>query len=340
MFPTQRHRIVARRRSLRTVAALAASLWLASPAAWGATSAAPSPVLVVASFSILGDMVSRVGGERIQVEVLAGPGEDAHVFQPTPGHAKRVAQARAVFVNGLGYEGWMDRLLKSAGFRGQRVVVSAGIKPLPAPSPVGARRERPDDTPAPENRRHAHDHKGHAHGPADPHAWQSAIHAVTYVANIARGLCAVDAAGCDTYRRNAEAYTRELQALDAEIRAAWAAIEPERRKVVTSHDAFAYYAHAYGVRFLAPQGVSTESEASARGVAELVRQIRRENIRALFVEHISDPRLIEQISRETGVQPAGALFSDALTDANGPAPTYVAMMRANTQAMVRAILGR
>lgn len=280
-------------------------------------------IKAVASFSILGDLVRQVGGERVQVDVLVGPGADAHVFQPSPSHAKQVAQAQVVFANGLGFEGWLQRLLKSAGYQGRPVVVSQGIKPVQTAE---------------------HDHKAdkhghHAHGAADPHAWQSVPNVITYVANIARGLCAADAAGCDGYQKNAQAYTGQLQALEAEIKAAWGAIPAGQRKLITSHDAFGYYARAYGVTFLAPRGASTESEASARGVAQLVRQIRQENIKALFVESITDPRLIEQIGRETGVKPAGALFSDALSDASGPAASYLAMMRANTQAMVGAIRG-
>ena len=285
-----------------------------------------APVKAVASFSILGDLVRQVGGDRVQVDVLVGPGADAHVFQPSPSHAKQVAQANVVFANGLGFEGWMQRLLTTAGYRGQPVLVSQGIKPLLT---------EPD----------GHDHQAgrhghHDHGEADPHAWQAVPNAMAYVAHIAKGLCAADAAGCETYRKNAGAYTDQLRALDAEIKAMWSAIPPAQRQLITSHDAFGYYARAYGVKFLAPQGVSTDSEASARGVAQLVRQIKRENIKALFVENISDPRLIEQIGRETGVQPAGQLFSDSLSAANGPAGTYVAMMRANTQAMARAIRGQ
>ncbi len=308
-----------------TIAALAAIGALAfQPLTHAQTSA---PVKAVASFSILGDLVRQVGGERVQVDVLVGPGADAHVFQPSPSHAKQVAQAQVVFANGLGFEGWMQRLLDSAGYQGKPVLVSQGIKPLPSEG---------DD----------HDHKGgkhdhhHHHGEADPHAWQAVPNVITYVANIAKGLCAVDAAGCDTYQNNAGAYTGQLRALDAEIKATWASITAAQRKLITSHDAFGYYARAYGVKFLAPQGVSTDSEASAKGVAQLVRQIRKEKIKALFIESISDPRLIEQIGRETGVKPAGELFSDALSDASGPAGTYVAMMRANTQAMAQAIRGR
>lgn len=307
-----------------TIAALAAIGALAfQPLTHAQTSA---PVKAVASFSILGDLVRQVGGERVQVDVLVGPGADAHVLQPSPSHAKQVAQAQVVFANGLGFEGWMQRLLDSAGYQGKPVLVSQGIKPLPSEG---------DD----------HDHKGgkhdhHHHGGADPHAWQAVPNVITYVANIAKGLCAADAAGCDTYQKNAGAYTDQLRALDAEIKAIWATIPAAQRKLITSHDAFGYYARAYGVKFLAPQGVSTDSEASAKGVAQLVRQIKKEKIKALFIESISDPRLIEQIGRETGVKPAGELFSDALSDASGPAGTYVAMMRTNTQAMAQAIRGR
>ncbi len=285
-----------------------------------------APIKAVASFSILGDLVRQVGGDRVQVDVLVGPGADAHVFQPSPSHAKQVAQAQVVFANGLGFEGWLQRLLGTAGYKGKPVLVTQGIKPL--------QNEEHDQ------HHQAGQHGHHDHGEADPHAWQSVPHAIAYVANIAKGLCAADAAGCDTYQKNAGAYTGQLRALDAEIKASWATIPAAQRKLITSHDAFGYYAQAYGVKFLAPQGVSTDSEASAKGVAQLVRQIKKEKIKALFVESISDPRLIDQIGRETGVKPAGALFSDALSDASGPAGTYIAMMRANTQAMTRAIRGQ
>ena len=286
----------------------------------------PAPVKAVASFSILGDLVRQVGGDRVAVDVLVGPGSDAHVFQPTPSQAKRVSQSQVVFANGLGFEGWMQRLLETAGYKGTPVVVSQGIKPLKVAEDHGHEDHKPAG-------KHGH------HDDADPHAWQSVSNVITYVGNIAKGLCAADAAGCSSYQKNAGAYTGQLRALDAEIKAAWSAIPPAQRKVITSHDAFGYYADAYGVKFLAPQGVSTESEASAKGVALLVRQIKKEKIKALFVESISDPRLIEQIGRETGVKPAGDLFSDSLSDDKGPASTYIDMMRANTMGLARAIRG-
>ena len=286
--------------------------------------AAEPAMPVVASFSILGDLVSQVGGDRVKVDVLVGPGADAHVFQPKPAQAKIVAQAKVVFVNGLGFEGWLPRLLKSANVKAKPVIVSAGITPLDSQEaePTG-------------KHGHGHDH----HDEQDPHAWQSVANTVQYISNIAQGLCAADAAGCDSYRKNAAAYTAQLNKLDSDIQSAWAAIPPAQRKVITSHDAFGYYASAYGVKFLAPQGVSTDSEASAKGVSKLIRQIRAENIRALFVETISNPRLIEQIGRETGVKPAGELYSDTLSATGGPATTYLDMMRNNTRLLTGAITG-
>ncbi|MBQ0919575.1 metal ABC transporter substrate-binding protein [Hydrogenophaga aromaticivorans] len=289
-----------------------------SPALLAQTAA---PVKAVASFSILGDLVRQVGGDRVAVAVLVGPGSDAHVFQPTPSQARLVGQAQIVFSNGLGFEGWMSRLLGTASYKGRHVVASRGIQAIHT--------EEAGENP----------HAGHQHEETDPHAWQSVPNAMVYVGNIVKGLCEADAAGCDSYRRNAVAYNAQLKALDTDIRATWAVIPATQRKVITSHDAFGYYAQAYGVKFLAPQGVNTDSEASAKGAAQLVRQIKKEQIKALFVESISDPRLIAQIGRETGVKPAGELFSDSLSDAQGPAASYVAMMRANTTALTQAIQG-
>lgn len=295
-------------------------------AAQTATPASPGPLRAVATFSVLGDLVRQVGGDRVAVDVLVGPGADAHVYQPTPAQARNLGQAQVVFSIGLGFEGWMSRLTKAAGYRGQHVVVSKGVQSLQS-EPAGHQK--------------GHDGKHeHGHGEIDPHVWQSVTQTMVMVRNISQGLCKVDAAGCDDYRSNAERYSNELKALDAEIRQAWSSVPVEQRKVITSHDAFGYYARDYGVRFLSPQGVSTDSEASAKGVARLVRQIKAEGIRALFVENISDPRLIEQIGRETGVKPAGELYSDSLSPAGGPATSYAALMRHNTRSLVDAVQGR
>ena len=284
---------------------------------------AAGEVKAVATFSILGDLVRQVGGDRVELTVLVGPGADTHVFQPSPSQARTVRQAQVLFSNGLGYETWLRRLMQASQFKGRDVVVSRGIKPIQNAEQHG----------------HSHGH-GHAHDEADPHAWQDVANVKRYVANIADALCEADSDGCAAYQRNAKAYQAELDLLDTEIRDAWRSVPVDQRQVITSHDAFAYYGQAYQVRFLAAQGANTGAEASVKGVARLVRQIKAEKIKALFIESISDPRLIDQIGRETGVKPAGALYSDSLTDSKGPAPSYLALMRQNTKALVRAVQGR
>ena len=274
--------------------------------------AAP-PLPVVATFSILADIVEQVGGEAVTASSLVAAGGDVHVFQPGPNHARQLAAARLVVCNGLGFEGWIDRLVKSSGYQGPVAVASRGIEPLPG--------------------------QGHARARdgADPHAWQSVPNMKRYVGNVAAGLCEVAAPSCDLFRRNAARYAATLDELDREIRAALAAIPADRRTVITSHDAFAYYAHEYGVRFLAPVGVSTESEPSAAAVGRLIRQIRKERVGTFFVEGISDPRLIERIRDETGGATPGKLYSDALSGQDGPAASYQAMMRYNTGAITSAL---
>jgi zinc/manganese transport system substrate-binding protein len=288
----------------------------------GATARAQQPLPVVASFSILGDVVAQVGGERIALTVLVGPGSDAHVYQPTPAQARSVAAARLLVSHGLGFEGWLPRFVRAAGFKGRELRVADGIQGLKA-SAGGA-----------------HGHHHHGHSDVDPHTWQDVAQVLAWLPRIEAALCEADAAGCEAYRQRAAAYATRLRTLDAELRQAWAAVPAAARKVITSHDAFGYYGAAYGVRFLAPQGLSTEAEASARGVAQLVRQMRAEGVRALFVESIADPRLIEQIGRETGVKPAGRLYSDALSPPDGPAASYEALLRHNTRLMVGAVTSR
>jgi zinc/manganese transport system substrate-binding protein len=297
---------------------LGATVWLGAPQAHAA-----GEVKAVATFSILGDLVRQVGGERVALTLLVGAGADSHVFQPSPAQARSVGQAQVLFSNGLGYESWARRLLQASNFKGRHVVVSQGVDTLKA-APSGG---------------HGHGAHGHAHDDVDPHAWQSVGNVKRYVTNIADGLCAVDAAGCSEYRRNEQAYQAELDGLDTEIRTAWEGVPADLRKVITSHDAFAYYGQAYQVRFLAAQGASTSAQATTQGIARLVRQIKAEQVKALFVENISDPRLIEQIGRETGIKPAGILYSDSLSDAAGPAPDYAALMRHNTRALLAAIQG-
>lgn len=292
------------------------------PPQFAASALAQEKVRVVTSFSILADLARMVGAERVTVKSFVGPNTDMHVFQPAPADAKLLLEADLVIVNGLGFEGWADRLVKASGYKGPLVIASNGIKPLAA---------EPDG--------HGHGHgKGQAHAERnDPHAWQDVANVKTYVANIRDALAAADATGKDDYARRADDALKALDMLDAEIKATFAPLAKTQRRVITSHEAFAYYGRAYDIAFLAPQGVGGDQEPTAKGVASLVRQIKRERIRAVFVENISNPRMIERIAKETGVTIGGALYSDALSAADGPAATYLAMMRHNTQLLAASM---
>lgn len=308
---------------------------------------ADEPLKVVASFSIIGDLAKNVGGDRVEITTLVGPNGDAHVYEPKPADAAAVGAADVVLVNGLGLEGFIPRLVEASGTKAPIVELARGIEPLKSAETEhehGAAEADHDhaaeaDHAGETEEEHAHEGGHHHHGEFDPHAWQSVHNAEVYVRNIAEAFCAADAAGCDTYKANAAAYEAELAALDTEIRQAIAAIPEDKRTIITSHDAFGYYEHEYGLTFLAPEGVSTESEASAADVAALIRQIREDKASAIFVENISNPRLVEQIAGETGLTVGGELYSDALSDADGPASTYVDMMRSNTATIKGAILG-
>ena len=281
---------------------------------------AADKIKVVTSFSILADLVRQIGGDRVDVTALVGPDTDMHVFKPSPAAAKKLLDARLVVINGLGFEGWADRLVKASGYKGRAVVAARGIKPLAAGDHDGH-----------------HAGPGHAHARHDPHAWQDVTNVKVYAANIRDGLIAVDPVGKADYENRARAYLQRLDGLDSEIKAAFADIAPTQRRVITSHEAFAYYGRAYGIAFLAPQGAAGDSEPTAKGVASLIRQIKRERVKAVFVETISNSRVIERIAKETGVAIGGALYSDALSEPEGPAPTYVEMMRHNTRTLAGAM---
>lgn len=287
-----------------------------------AQAAPKAPLKAVASFSILADFVRNVGGDRVEVTSLVGPNSDTHVYTPSPADGRRVAAAKLVVVNGLGLEGWLPRLVRASGGKANLVVATKGIVPLKSDA---------------EDRDHGHDHD-HGEGD-DPHAWQSVANAKVYVANIRDALIAADAEGAEVYRRNADAYLTELDGLDREVREAVASIPPERRRVISSHEAFSYFAAAYGIAFMAPQGVSTDSEPSARDVAAIITQIRKDKIPAVFLENISDPRLVRRIAAETGVKIGGSLFSDSLSAKNGPVPTYIDLVRHNIKALTSALTG-
>jgi zinc/manganese transport system substrate-binding protein len=276
---------------------------------------AADKVKAVASFSILGDMVKQVGGDRVDVAVLVGPDGDAHVFSPTPADAKTLAGAQLFFVNGLGFEGWMERLEKSSGFKGKTIVASTGVKPRSMVEEEGGTPETI----------------------TDPHAWQDLENGKLYVANIRDGLIAADPDGRSVYVANAAKYLDAIAKEESAVKQALAALPEARRKIITSHDAFGYFGAAYGLEIIAPEGVSTESEASAQDVAKIIRQIREEKIPAVFIENITDHRLLDQIARETGAKIGGTLYSDALSGADGPAATYLDMFKHNVGALTSAL---
>ena len=377
------------RRLLLTTALVAAS------AALPGTVRADEPIKVVATFSILGDMVEVIGGDAIELTTLVGPDGDAHVYTPTPQAAKAVSEADVLILNGLEFEGWLERLTEAASFDGQLVVATDGVEALEFEEHDDhddehgdhddhedgeehadhdddhdhdhAEEKHGDDHAEHKDEDHAHDddhdeheehaghdehkdedhadhddhgdddHAGHDHGFFDPHAWQSIDNAMIYVNNIAAGLAQADPDNASAYFTNRAAYVEELEALELEISTLMAGLPDEKRTVVTSHDAFGYFADAYGLEFLAPQGLSTESEASAADVAELITQIREDGISAVFVESITDGRLMEQIASETNAVVGGTLYSDALSPEDGPAGTYLDMMRHNSATISQAL---
>lgn len=314
-------------------AVLAAALALASVPALAQTppaaGSAEAKLPVVASFSILGDFVKNVGGDRVAVTTIVGPNSDTHVYQPTPADAKKVAGAKLIFVNGLGFEGWMDRLIKASGSKASVIVATKGITPRER---TAAEPQDDDEKDQGKGKKHAHDH-----GPIDPHAWQSIANAKVYVANIRDALIAADPAGKAVYEANAAAYTQKLDTLEADTKAAIASIPADRRVIITSHDAFGYFGDAYGLKLLAPEGVSTESEASAKDVGRIIRQIKAQKVPAVFLENVTNPKLVDRIAKESGAKVGGELYSDALSDDKGPAPTYIDMVRYNLRALSGAL---
>tara|TARA_B100000676_G_C18087535_1_gene856367 strand:+ start:2424 stop:3599 length:1176 start_codon:yes stop_codon:yes gene_type:complete len=364
-------------------------------------SLAADKLKVVATFSVLGDMVKNVAGDHVALTTLVGPDGDAHVFEPTPADARALAKADLVITNGLEFEGWMERLIKASGYKGPVIVATEGVAALKTEEgdEHGDEHDKHDDDHAKkkhddhdddhakkkhddhdddhakkkhddhdddhgkkkhddhdddhakkkhddhddhakkkhdDHAKKEDDHHHHHHGEFDPHAWQDLSKGRVYVANIARSLAKADPAHAAAYRAGAEAYDRQLAALHEEIRGQFSAIPEKRRQVVTAHDAFQYFGHAYGIEFHAPLGMSTESEASASDVAALIRQMRKEGIRALFLDNVTDPRLLQQLAREADAVIGGTLYSDSLSPADGPAATYLDMFRHNAGELVKA----
>ena len=296
-------------RSIVAAVALALAPCAISPAF------AQTKIPVVATFTVLADFAREIGGDRVDVSTIVGPNGDAHVYDPAPADSRRLAAAAVVIENGLGLEGWIARLTRASGTKARIVIASARVTP------------RRDGNSA--------DQSGHSG--VDPHAWQNVANAKLYAADIASALAEVDPAGRADYEARAKAYIEKLDALDREVRAAVEKIPANRRRIVTTHDAFGYFGQAYGLEFVAPAGVSTEAEISARDVARIIRQIREGKFPAVFLENVSDPRLMERIARESGAKVGGALYSDALSAPDGPAGTYIDMVRHNIRELTKAL---
>jgi zinc/manganese transport system substrate-binding protein len=358
-----------------------------------------APLRVVASFSILGDMVRQIGGSDVKVDTLVGPDGDAHEYEPTPADARALSAAQVLVINGLGFETWMNRLVKTANFKGMTVIASEGVQPRDFEDDDVGGHEHKDGTPGDGkgegagrgdaghgdtnhgnasggnaghgnagggnagganagganagggNTGHGHADSGHAdsghadsghagRGHAthlDPHAWQSLSNGVLYARNIGAALAKADPAHADAYRQRTDAYVARIQALDQRVKQAFAALPAERRRVVTSHDAFGYFGQAYGVDFISTMGISTDAEPSAADVARIIDQVKREKVPAVFLENVSNPRLGQRIAQETGAKLGGTLYSDALAKPGLPAATYLGMFEWNLAAFMSAL---
>ena len=277
-------------------------MFLTSP-----THAETKKISVVASFSIIGDLVQQVGGDHVGITMIVGPEEDAHVYQPSPADARKITQAEIIFINGLGFEGWLSRLINATKSKGTVVDLSSKIK---------ARQTQ---------------------GEIDPHVWQDVNNVKIYIEEICQALIAIDPNNGADYQKNSQLYIEKLSKLDNEIVESLTNIPLDDRRVVSTHDAFGYFSARYGVAFLAPQGVSTEAEASARDIARIIDAAKAQKVKAVFLENVADPRLARRISAETNARLGGTLYSDSLTGAKGDGATYLEMMRHNVKEIVRAL---
>ena len=293
--------------------AVIAALWS------GALYAAPMPV--VASFSILGDVAQQIGGERVAVQSLVGANQDAHAYNLTSSDIKKIREARLVLLNGLGLEkAELQRAVKQSKVASAEA--TAGIKPLAA-----------DEHDHEHDHSHGHDHD---HGEFDPHVWNDPVLMQRYAANVAIALIKADPAGSRYYQQRFKDYQNVLNQLNNYANQQFGAVAPAKRKVLTGHDSFAYLGKRYQVKFISPQGVSSEAEPSARQIAAIIRQIKAENVKAVFTENIKDGRMIERIAKETGVKVSGRLYADALSS-GAPAGTYADMFRYNVRVMSEAM---
>ena len=272
--------------------------------------AADDKIKVVASFSILGDMVRQVTGNLAEVTTIVGPDADAHVYTPNAAAAKSVANADVIFVNGLGFETWSQTLIETSSSKAKVFVATDGITPLKVD------------------------------GKIDPHAWNSLVNGMQYVANIAVSMAEINPINAVAYKANARAYNRRLKDLNNRAIDQLERLTTGQRIVVTSHDAFGYLATAYGLTFLAPVGIDTDGAPSARDLSKLIDHLKAVGAGALFTENITSPSLIEQIARETGIKIGGRLYSDALSTRGGPATTYEKLIEHNLRVLIKALSSR
>jgi zinc/manganese transport system substrate-binding protein len=309
------------RKALKLATALNVILLLGA----GSSTAFAAELKVVSSFSIIEDFAKNVGGDKISLVNLVGPNGDSHVYEPKPSDAAALAKADVVLVNGLGFEGFLPRLVEASGTKATIVELTKGVEPLKA--------QEEEEGHAEAGAEH------HDHGAFDPHAFQSIANAKIYVKNIVDAFCSADKANCDTFKKNGADYTKKLDQTEIDVKAGIASIPESKRLIITSHDAFGYFEHAYGLKFLAPEGLSTDAEPSAADVVALIKQVKEDKASAIFVENITNPRLIEQIASETKLKVGGTLFSDALSEPSEGASTYIDMMHHNISAFKKAIIG-
>ena len=301
---------------------LAAAMLLSAPGL-----AQDKPV-AVATFSILADLTQRVAGDHARVLALVGPNGDAHVFEPGPKESAELAEADLLVANGLGFEPWLQRLEDASGFKGKVVLASDGVTPLAGEGEHEHEGEAHEEE---------HEEEGHHHEGADPHAFQDLANAQLYVANIAKGLSEVAPTHAADFKANADTLIAEIAALDRQLKADFGAIPQDKRRVLTSHDAFHYFGRAYGIEFVSVQGLSTEAEPTADDLVKVVRQARDGHLSAIFLENMSDPRLAETVAQETGLRIGGELYADALSDPSGPAPDYLSLIRHNARQLLAAM---
>jgi zinc/manganese transport system substrate-binding protein len=282
---------------------------------------AADKIKVIATFSVIADMVANVAGDHVDLTTIVGPDGDIEMYEPSAGDVPKVAKARILFMNGLNdeFEPWLDSLLKQARFSGTKVVVSRGVKALSTDDehPVGG---RPKAT------------------MLDQHAWLDPRNGIIYVKNISDALARIDPANAEDYRGRAGAYTQQLRALDTWAHAEMNAVPAAKRRMLASHDSLQYLANGFAITMISVNGWTNKSEPSAADLARLTDQIRREHVKALFLDSITDPRAMERISKETGAVIGGTLYGDALSQSGGEAATYIEMIRHDVVTMKAGML--